>query len=66
MFLNYFFYLRDILPVSITEFLTLLEALDKGLIKNMDKLFFKNFKDIEEITNSEKFLLRHLLKQEWV
>ena len=66
MFLNYFFYLRDILPVSITEFLTLLEALNKRLLKNMDKLFFKNFKDIEEITNSEKFLLRHLLKQEWV
>ena len=35
MFLNYFFYLKEILPVSITEFLTLLEALNKGLIKHI-------------------------------
>ena len=40
MFLNYFFYLKEILPVSITEFLTLLEALNKGLIKNMVEFYY--------------------------
>lgn len=40
MFLDYFFYLKEILPVSITEFLTLLEALNKGLIKNMVQFYY--------------------------
>jgi uncharacterized protein with von Willebrand factor type A (vWA) domain len=40
MFLDYFFYLKEILPVSITEFLTLLEALNKGLIKNMVEFYY--------------------------
>ena len=40
MFLEYFYYLKEILPVSITEFLTLLKALDKGLIKNMVEFYF--------------------------
>ena len=40
MFLDYFFYLKGILPVSITEFMTLLEALDKGLIKNTVDFYY--------------------------
>ena len=40
MFLDYFFYLKEILPVSITEFMTLLEALDKGLINNMVDFYY--------------------------
>ena len=40
MFLDYFFYLKAILPVSITEFMTLLEALDKGLIKNTVDFYY--------------------------
>ena len=40
MFLNYFFYIKEIVPVSITEFLTLLEALNKGLIKNMVEFYY--------------------------
>lgn len=49
MFLDYFFYLKEILPVSITEFLTLLEALNKGLIKNMVEFyspFIDHLKDV--------------------
>jgi len=40
MFLDYFFYLKEVLPVSITEFMTLLEALNKGLIKNMVEFYY--------------------------
>lgn len=40
MFLDYFYYIKEILPVSITEFLILLEALDKGLIKNMVEFYY--------------------------
>jgi len=40
MFLDYFYYLKEILPVSITEFLTLLEALNKGLVKNMVEFYY--------------------------
>ena len=40
MFLDYFFYLKEILPVSITEFMTLLEALDKGLINNVVDFYY--------------------------
>ena len=40
MFLDFFFYIKEILPVSITEFLTLLEALNEGLIKNMVEFYY--------------------------
>ena len=40
MFIEYFYYLRDILPVSIIEYLTLIDALDKGLINNMVEFYY--------------------------
>ena len=40
MFVEYFYYLKERLPVSITEYLTLLEALDKGLIHNMVEFYY--------------------------
>jgi len=40
MFIDFFYYLRERLPVSITEFLTLLDALDKGLIRNMVDFYY--------------------------
>jgi len=40
MFLDYFYYIKEILPVSITEFMTLLEALNKGLVKNMVEFYY--------------------------
>ena len=40
MFVEYFYYLKDRLPVSITEYMTLIEALDKGVIHNMVEFYF--------------------------
>ncbi len=40
MFVEYFYYLKELLPVSITEYITLLEALDKGLIHNMVEFYY--------------------------
>jgi uncharacterized protein with von Willebrand factor type A (vWA) domain len=40
MFLDYFFYLKELLPVSITEFMTLLEALNKGLVRNTVDFYY--------------------------
>ena len=40
MFVEYFYYLKDRLPVSITEYMTLIEAMDKGLIKNMVEFYY--------------------------
>jgi uncharacterized protein with von Willebrand factor type A (vWA) domain len=40
MFVEYFYYLKDRLPVSITEYMTLIEALDKGLIRNMVEFYY--------------------------
>lgn len=33
MFIDFFYYLKEQIPISITEFMTLIEALDKGLVK---------------------------------
>ena len=33
MFVEYFYYLKERLPVSITEYMTLMEALNKGFIR---------------------------------
>ena len=40
MFLEYFYYLKRKLPVGITEYITLLQALDKGLIHNMVQFYY--------------------------
>jgi uncharacterized protein with von Willebrand factor type A (vWA) domain len=40
MFVEYFYYLKDRLPISITEYMTLMEALDKGLIHNMVEFYY--------------------------
>jgi len=40
MFVEFFYYLKERLPVSITEYMTLLEALDKGLIHNMVEFYY--------------------------
>ncbi len=40
MFVEYFYYLKDRLPVSLTEYMTLIEALDKGLIHNMVEFYY--------------------------
>ncbi|MFX1260221.1 MAG: VWA domain-containing protein [Promethearchaeota archaeon] len=40
MFIDFFYYLKERLPVSITEHLTLMEALDKGLIHNMVEFYY--------------------------
>ncbi|MHA1150142.1 MAG: VWA domain-containing protein [Promethearchaeota archaeon] len=40
MFIEFFYYLKDRLPVSITEYMTLIEALDKGLINNMVEFYY--------------------------
>jgi uncharacterized protein with von Willebrand factor type A (vWA) domain len=40
MFIDYFYYLKERLPVSITEYMTLMEALDKGLIHNMVQFYY--------------------------
>jgi len=40
MFVDYFYYLKQRLPVSITEYLTLMEALDKGLIHNIVEFYY--------------------------
>jgi uncharacterized protein with von Willebrand factor type A (vWA) domain len=40
MFVEYFYYLKDRLPVSITEYMTLLQAMDKGLIHNMVEFYY--------------------------
>jgi len=40
MFVEYFYYLKDRLPISITEYMTLIEALDKGLIHNMVEFYY--------------------------
>jgi hypothetical protein len=40
MFLDYFYYLKQKLPVTITEYMTLMEALDKGLIHNMVEFYY--------------------------
>ncbi|MFX1442608.1 MAG: VWA domain-containing protein [Promethearchaeota archaeon] len=40
MFVEYFFYLKQRLPVSITEYMTLMEALNQGLIGNMVEFYY--------------------------
>ncbi len=40
MFVEYFYYLKQRLPVSLTEFMTLMSALDKGLIHNMVEFYY--------------------------
>jgi uncharacterized protein with von Willebrand factor type A (vWA) domain len=40
MFIDYFYYLKERLPVSITEYLTLLQALDKRLIHNLVEFYY--------------------------
>jgi uncharacterized protein with von Willebrand factor type A (vWA) domain len=40
MFIDYFYYLKERLPVSITEYMTLLQALDKGLINNSVEFYY--------------------------
>ena len=40
MFVEYFLYLKQRLPVSITEYLTLIEALNQGLIRNMVEFYY--------------------------
>lgn len=40
MFVEFFYYLKERLPVSITEYMTLIEALDKGLIHNMVEFYY--------------------------
>jgi len=40
MFVEFFYYLKERLPVSITEHMTLLEALNKGLIHNMVEFYY--------------------------
>ncbi len=40
MFVEYFYYLKERLPVSITEYMTLMEALNKGLIHNMLEFYY--------------------------
>lgn len=40
MFIDYFYYLREHLPVSVTEYMTLMEALNKGLIGNMIQFYY--------------------------
>jgi uncharacterized protein with von Willebrand factor type A (vWA) domain len=40
MFIDFFFYLRERLPITITEYMTLIEALDKGLIHNMVQFYY--------------------------
>jgi uncharacterized protein with von Willebrand factor type A (vWA) domain len=40
MFIEYFYYLKERLPVSITEYMTLLQALDQGLIHNFVQFYY--------------------------
>ncbi len=40
MFVDYFYYLKDRLPVSLTEYMALIEALDKGLIHNIVEFYY--------------------------
>ncbi|MFX1279145.1 MAG: VWA domain-containing protein [Promethearchaeota archaeon] len=40
MFVEFFYYLKERLAVSITEYMTLLEALNKGLIHNMVEFYY--------------------------
>ncbi len=40
MFVEFFYYLKERLPVSITEYMTLIQALDKGLIHNMVEFYY--------------------------
>ena len=40
MFVEYFYYLKDRLPVSITEYMTLMAALNQGLIHNMVEFYY--------------------------
>ncbi|MFX1379969.1 MAG: VWA domain-containing protein [Promethearchaeota archaeon] len=40
MFVEYFYYLKERLPISITEYMTLMEALNKGLIHNMVEFYY--------------------------
>ncbi len=40
MFIDFFYYLKERLPVSIHEYMTLMEALDKGLVHNMVEFYY--------------------------
>ncbi len=40
MFVEFFYYLKQKLPVSLTEYMTLVEALNKGLINNMVEFYY--------------------------
>jgi len=40
MFVDFFYYLKDRLSVSVTEYMALMDALDKGLIHNMVEFYY--------------------------
>ena len=40
MFVEYFYYLKERLPVSITEYMTLMQALNQDLIRNMVEFYY--------------------------
>ncbi|MHA1689403.1 MAG: VWA containing CoxE family protein, partial [Promethearchaeota archaeon] len=40
MFIDFFYYLKERLPVSIHEYMTLMETLDKGLIHDMVEFYY--------------------------
>ena len=40
MFVEYFYYLKERLPVSITEYMSLMNALNQGLIHNMVEFYY--------------------------
>ncbi len=40
MFVDYFYYLKERLPVSITEYMSLMAALNQGLIHNMVEFYY--------------------------
>lgn len=40
MFVDFFYYLKERLPVSLTEYMTLMEALNKGLISDMIEFYY--------------------------
>ncbi len=40
MFVEFFYFLKERLPVSLTEYMTLIKALDKGLIHNMVEFYY--------------------------
>ena len=61
MFVEYFYYLKDRLPVSITEYMTLMDALNKGLIHNMIENNDKSSTPLDKI--GEFGLIKQLTKR---